>query len=131
MLNTLSLSLPPPSLSDADRLRQQEGVDDLLSLIIAFSYAFKHHLRDSDSLDDNEFRTLLPKRLLMSFENTPERLRTLDPARSMEPEKYQRVLNDHEGTRVRKISGATKLGGPRNMPLLILRQIVRHVLFHL
>lgn len=40
-----------------------------------------------------------------------------------QPEKFGRVLNDETSLDAPRSAGATKLGGPRNMPLLLLRQI--------
>ena len=92
--------------------------------LIVFNH--RNHLRDSDSLADPAFCELLPKRLLYSFHSTPQYLRTVSSTKEDMPEKFQRVIND-EISQARPTptkTGATKLGGPSNMPLHLLRQIV-------
>lgn len=60
----------------------------------------------------------------MSFTSTPAIVRTISQAAGAEDEKFARVLNVEEKPQSPTAAGATKRGGPRNMPLFILRQIV-------
>lgn len=92
------------------------------------SSSHRNHLRDLDSLEDPEFCALVPPKLLYSFQATPQNRRT-DSSREKDtelPEKFDRVLNvvEPNSSGFPTKAGATKLGGPKNMPLLILRQIV-------
>lgn len=84
--------------------------------------SFRNHLRDQDPLEDPVFRQLLPTRLLESFESTPSSRRTLRQDGSTKEERFFEVLNENVPTDAPKRIPATKLGGPKNMPLFILRQ---------
>ncbi|KAK9898815.1 UPF0187-domain-containing protein [Cystobasidium minutum MCA 4210] len=120
----LYLALPPPSSrSTGWNAQHQTAVDDLLNLIIAYCYAFKNHLRDQDPLKDPAFRELLSKELLASFESTPHSSRTIEKNGTSSDERFDKVINDNTPTAAPRRAQATKLGGPKNMPLCILRNI--------
>jgi len=124
LLTTLHLALPPPLAKRSGKVSaaQQAAVNELMGLIVAFSYALKHHLREADPLNDPDFCHLLPKDLLLSFSSTPVISRTISQ-KAVEDEKFGRVLNVPATLKSPTKAGATKKGGPRNMPLFILRQI--------
>ena len=83
----------------------------------------RNHLRDRDPLTDAAFCELLPQRLLGSFESTPSSSRSSETRSSVADERFEKVLNDNQPTKAPRQVQATKLGGPKNMPLFILRQI--------
>jgi putative membrane protein len=80
-------------------------------------------LRDRDALRDPAFCDLLPRRILQSFEATPLSARTLEKNGTSSEERFEKVINDNTPTEAPLSAPATKLGGPKNMPLFILRQI--------
>lgn len=83
----------------------------------------RNHLRDQDPLKDPAFRELLPQRMLASFASTPDSSRTLEKNGIDGDERFDKVINDNTPTSAPRYAPATKLGGPKNMPLFILRQI--------
>lgn len=131
MLRLLAFSLPSPAT--AANARQTQAMHELCRLVVAFSWATLHRLRDEPGVDHPELRALLPASLLEAYSDIPSLGRSVSTdntgkvhhSTASESTRALAALNSGPNLRLKKPHQrlATLSAASTNLPLSLIRAI--------